>query len=197
MQFQSPFELTFPTYCCILMRLRNRNISIISHFPTEFLYQNSYFSTGVKEHPSQRPGKVLKINIWSVCRISAESAKALACNQLSRSEYKLTRKCLSHSFYHAVLEKLVRSSRLLNTNYEVLLAYFNCVVLQFGYMSRLSLVLTRIQIKMREQICRFASCFIICQIIDRCSPNCLKKEGKIECWIHEFQVFFEDTCDAK
>ena len=56
-----------------------------------------FLSVKKKKHPSQWLGNPFKINLFSVYRNSVESAKALVCNQLSRSECKPTRECLFHS----------------------------------------------------------------------------------------------------
>ena len=96
------------------MRLRNRNIYMIYHFPTEFFYQNSYFWLRLKKHPSQRLRNMFKINLFSVYCKSVESAKAPVRNKLSRSECKPTHECLFHSFCHrwtCCSQKLVHSSR--------------------------------------------------------------------------------------
>ena len=59
-------------------------------------------------------------------------------------------------------------------------------MLQYNNLSKLRLALTRTQI-LRDT--GFAFCFDICQIIDRCSPNCPKNgNGKIYSTIHVVQV---------
>ena len=69
----------------------------------------------------------------------------------------------------------------------MLLAYFNGVVLQYDYLSRLRLALTRMQIFLWGT--GFAFCFDIWRIIDQCSPNYSKKwNGKINGRIHVAQV---------
>ena len=46
---------------------------MIYHFPTEFIYQNSYFPLRIQKHPSQRLGNLFKINLFSVYCNSVES----------------------------------------------------------------------------------------------------------------------------
>ena len=59
-------------------------------------------------------------------------------------------------------------------------------MLQYDNLSKLRLALTRMQF-LRET--GFALCFDICQIIDRCSPNCAKNGNiKIYSTIHVVQV---------
>ena len=77
-------------------------------------------------------------------------------------------------------------------------------MLQYGYLSQLHLVQTRMQLFMGNRICFLLN---ICEITDWCSPNCLKKgvcferssltDACIICWwtvvcwsIFGFQMFF-------
>ena len=67
-------------------------------FQRNHVIKNIHFSL-IKN--SRRNGsRLIKINLFSVYRISAESAAAPVCIQLSRSEYKPTRECLFDSFHH-------------------------------------------------------------------------------------------------
>ena len=78
-----------------------------------FFYQNSYFSPHIKRHWSQWIRNLFKINLFSVCCNSVESAKAPVCNQFSCSEWKPMHKYLFHSFcnrWTCCSQKLIHSS---------------------------------------------------------------------------------------
>ena len=95
----------------------------------------------------------------------------------------------THSFHHQWTYcswKQVYLSCLLNKSQEVLPAYFNSVVLQFGYLSQLSHVLTHMQIFMQNQICFLFYYSSNHQLMF--TKLFEKGKGKIKCRIHVVQV---------
>ena len=127
---------------------------MIYRFPTEFIYQNSYFSLRILKHQSQRLVNLFKINLVSVYRSSVQSAKAPVCNKLSHSECKPNAHFIAFNICeHVFHENWFIHLTIYSKTKQVLLASFNGAVLQYVYLSRLRLALIRMQTFKRNWIC--------------------------------------------